>query len=104
MVRSHTYAESIPAPVGDIYVQDFANIITAKQKRELIDLGTYLEKHTGAQFAILTINSLENLTVKEYAEQAFRQYKLGSAKNNNGMLFAVSTTRTEAFYRSRDCT
>ncbi|MBS4176726.1 TPM domain-containing protein [Lederbergia citrea] len=90
MIGTQAHAASVPAPVGDIYVQDFANIMTAEQKKELVELGTFLDDQTKAQIAVLTVNDLENIPVEEYALQAFRQYKLGGAKKNNGVLLVLA--------------
>ncbi|RWR08468.1 TPM domain-containing protein [Siminovitchia fortis] len=83
-------AANIPDPVGDIYVQDFAHVLSADEKNELIELGRYLDDHTQAQIAVLTVNSLENESVEEYALQAFRQYGLGSTEKDNGVLLLLA--------------
>ncbi|GIN91029.1 methanol dehydrogenase [Siminovitchia terrae] len=83
-------AANIPDPAGDIYVQDFAHVLSDNEKNELIELGRYLDDHTQAQIAILTINSLEDESVEEYALQAFRQYGLGNAEKDNGVLLLLA--------------
>ncbi len=83
-------AANIPDPVGDIYVQDFAHVLSDNEKNELIELGKYLDDHTQAQIAVLTINSLENEAVEEYALEAFRQYGLGNAEKDNGVLLLLA--------------
>ena len=88
-------AAGIPAPVGDIYVQDFANVLTSNQKGELVELGMYLDNETGAQIAVLIVNSLDNRTIEDYAVQAFRDYGLGGAEKNNGVLFLLSLEERE---------
>ncbi|MGG1688850.1 TPM domain-containing protein [Heyndrickxia ginsengihumi] len=80
----------IPSPVGDIYVQDFAHVLTEQQKNELIHLGRQLDDKTKAQIAVLTVESLQNKTIEEYANQAFRKYRLGDQKLNNGVLLLVA--------------
>lgn len=84
------FAADIPSPKGDIYVQDFAGVLEANEKEELNELGRYMDDHTGAQIAVLTVDSLEDLTVEEYALEAFRKYGLGSSKENNGVLFLLA--------------
>ncbi|MBD8004990.1 TPM domain-containing protein [Bacillus norwichensis] len=83
-------AANIPDPVGDIYVQDFAHVLSDNEKNELTELGKYLDDHTQAQIAVLTINSLENEAVEEYALEAFRQYGLGDAEKDNGVLLLLA--------------
>lgn len=84
------FAANIPDPVGDIYVQDFANVLSEKEKQELVELGKYLDDQTEAQIAVLTVESLGKETVEEYALEAFRQYGLGGKTTDNGVLLLLS--------------
>ncbi|MFF2878846.1 TPM domain-containing protein [Gottfriedia sp. NPDC057991] len=76
----------VPAQVGDIYVQDYANVLNREDTQTLIQLGKKLEDTTSAQLAVLTIPSLEGNDIKEYANTAFRKYGLGNKEKNNGVL------------------
>src|SRR6185437_16123782 len=78
LIGSEIHAAPIPAPVGEIYVQDFANVLTKEQKKELLDLGLYLDKHADTQIVVLTVDSLQGKPVEEYALNAFQQYHLGN--------------------------
>lgn len=89
LIGVSTFAE-IPKPQGDIYVQDFANLLTDQQESELIDLGRSLDNQTKAQVAVLTVDTIGTDTIEQYALQAFRQYKLGDKKLNNGVLLVVA--------------
>ncbi|WP_082062987.1 TPM domain-containing protein [Paenibacillus sp. IHBB 10380] len=88
-------ATEVPAPSGDIYVQDFENLLSQEQENELRRLGRALEDRTKAQIAVLTIPTLGDLTIEEYANKAFRQYKLGDQKLNNGVLLLLSLEQRE---------
>ncbi|HEY4552788.1 MAG TPA: TPM domain-containing protein [Bacillaceae bacterium] len=83
-------AADVPGPAGDIYVQDFAGVLTSEQQKELLEIGRYLDDQTGAQIAVLTVPSLENETVEEYALTAFRQYGLGSSEKDDGVLLLLA--------------
>ncbi|MCM3727248.1 TPM domain-containing protein [Neobacillus cucumis] len=80
----------IPAPVGDIYVQDFAHVLNETERAELINLGRNIEDQTTAQVAVLTVDSIGDRTIEEYANEAFRQYGIGSKKEDNGVLLVLS--------------
>jgi uncharacterized protein len=80
----------IPAPVGDIYVQDFANVLTETERVELINLGRSIEDQTTAQIAVLTIETIGDRTIEEFANEAFRQYGIGNKQENNGVLLVLS--------------
>ncbi|EFV77013.1 hypothetical protein HMPREF1013_02738 [Bacillus sp. 2_A_57_CT2] len=82
--------ESIPQPAGDIYVQDFAEILNDQEKTELNNLGRQLEDQTSAQVAVLTVGTTGDRPIEEYANEAFRSYGIGSAAENNGVLFVLA--------------
>lgn len=86
------YAEEgiIPAPVGDIYVQDFANVLTAQEKAELVNMGKALENQTTAQVAVLTVDTTGDMAMDEFANEAFRQYGIGAKQENNGVLLVLA--------------
>ena len=82
--------EPIPEPAGDIYVQDFADVLNDQEKSELNNLGRQLEDRTSAQAAVLTVDTTGDRPIEEYANEAFRSYGIGSAKENNGVLLIVA--------------
>jgi uncharacterized protein len=83
-------AADIPKPVGHIYVQDFANLLTAEQKEELVNYGMQLEDATSAQLVVMTVNSLEGEAIEDYSVKVFREYGIGQKGKNNGVLFLVA--------------
>ena len=85
------YAEKIqiPAPVGDIYVQDFANVLSEQERTELRSIGRSIENQTTAQIAVLTVDSIGDRSIEEYANEAFRQYGIGNKEKNNGVLLVI---------------
>lgn len=80
----------IPSPAGDIYVQDFASLLSSDQKAELNKLGRKLEDATTAQVAVLTVDTLDGSSIEEFANEAFREYGIGSEKDDNGVLLVIS--------------
>ncbi|WP_075619836.1 TPM domain-containing protein [Paenisporosarcina indica] len=82
-------AATIPKPVGDIYTQDFAGLLNNEQKTEINQMAARLDDATGAQIAVLTVNSLDGTDIQSFANQAFREYKLGNAEKNNGVLLVI---------------
>jgi uncharacterized protein len=80
----------IPAPVGDIYVQDFANVLNETERAELINLGRNIEDQTTAQIAVLTVGTIGDRPIEEFANKAFRQYGIGNKQENNGVLLVLS--------------
>jgi uncharacterized protein len=88
----HTSAQDIivPKPVGDIYVQDFAQVLTESEKAEIRSLGRALEDKTTAQIAVLTVDTTGDQSIQEFSNTAFRQYGIGSKSDDNGVLIVLA--------------
>jgi uncharacterized protein len=82
----------MPAPIGDIYVQDFAKILSEDEIAELRSLGRTIEDQTTAQISVLTVKTIGENTIEEYANEAFRQYGIGNETENNGVLLVIAVT------------
>ncbi|MBQ6056281.1 MAG: TPM domain-containing protein [Treponema sp.] len=80
---------NIPALSGRII--DNANIIDAETEATLTESLAEFENSTGIQIAVLTVASLGNYaTIEEFAQEVFDEWKLGQAKQDNGLLLCVS--------------
>ncbi|WP_338469581.1 TPM domain-containing protein [Niallia sp. XMNu-256] len=92
IISSSTFAEDrqIPAPTGDIYVQDFAAILSDQEKAELRAIGREVEDQTTAQIAVLTVETIGEQSIEEFALEAFRQYGIGSIEADNGVLLVLA--------------
>src|SRR5438132_5519433 len=64
-------AQGIPKPTG--YVNDYAQVIDEASRRNIEQLCQELESKTGAQFAIVTLSSLQGEPVEDYAVKLFQQ-------------------------------
>lgn len=80
----------IPSPVGDIYVQDFADLLTEDEENQLRNIGRNVEDSTTSQIAVLTVESIGETSIEEYAVNAYRAFRLGTAENNNGILLVLA--------------
>lgn len=80
-----------PRPTGSgIYVQDYAGIINAADKQQMLSTGRDLDNKTTAQLAVVTINSLEGQPIEDYALAVLREWGVGSKTKNNGVLIVVA--------------
>jgi uncharacterized protein len=75
-------------PTG--YVSDLAGVISADARTRLEALCAEVEQKTGAQMAIVTVQSLEGEGVENYAVDLFKQLAVGSKKDNRGVLLLVA--------------
>lgn len=91
-LRGSVLAEEIkiPKPVGDIYVQDFANVLTETEKAELRSIGRSIEDRTTAQVAVLTLDTIGDSPIEDYANEAFRSYGIGNKEADNGVLLVIA--------------
>lgn len=87
---TNVFATNYPEPTRDFYVNDTVDIISNETEEMIIEKNKDLYKRTGAQIVIVTIQSLENKSIEEYANNLFRKYKIGSSEKNNGVLILVS--------------
>src|SRR5216683_4885693 len=75
-------------PAG--YVSDLAGVIRPEAKERLEALCAEVEQKTGAQMAIVTVQSLEGESVENYAVDLYKQLGVGSKKDNRGVLLLVA--------------
>ncbi|ESU32785.1 hypothetical protein G3A_09485 [Bacillus sp. 17376] len=80
----------IPAPVGDIYVQDSANVLSENEEIQLKNIGRSIDDQTTSQIAVLTVESIGESSIEEYAVEAYRKFGLGTEENNNGVLLVIA--------------
>src|SRR6266436_7220297 len=72
------------------YVSDLAGVITPEARIRLEALCAEVEQKTGAQMAIVTVQSLDGEGVENYAVNLFKQLGVGSKKDNRGVLLLVA--------------
>ena len=77
-------------PTKDFYVVDSANILSEPTKKHIVSVNRDLEKKTGAQIVVATVNSLDGRPIEEYAIDLARSFGIGDRVKNNGVLFLVS--------------
>src|SRR5437763_15430699 len=75
-------------PAG--YVSDLAGVIAPETRTRLEALCTEVEQKTGAQMAIVTVQSLEGESVEDYAVDLYKQLGVGGKKDNRGVLLLVA--------------
>jgi uncharacterized protein len=81
-------AQTFPQLTGRVV--DQAHLLSAAQVTDLTSKSQALEAQTGRQFVVATVNSLEGYPIEDYAYRLGRYWKIGSAKENNGVLLLVA--------------
>ena len=86
-------AQSFPNATGR--VNDFANVIDPSTEAEIDRRLNQLEQQTSSEIAVATVQSLNGMSVDEYANRLFKQWGVGRAKQDNGVLVLVAPNERE---------
>ncbi len=81
-------ALTFPALSGRVV--DQAGIVPAHTLIDIEAKAQMLEERSGIQLVVATVKSLEGSDIETYSNQLFRFWKLGEAKNNNGVLLLIA--------------
>ena len=87
-ISSLSFAKGIPALSSPVI--DQAGFLSPQVKSVLRDSLFDLRKQTNAEVALLTVDSLEGESIEGYSIRVTDQWKLGSKKGDNGVLFLIS--------------
>ena len=82
-----------PAPAG--YVNDFARVLDPSSRRELETLLRDTEQRTSAEVVLVTVTSLNGMSVEEYANRLFQQWGIGNKREDNGVLVLVAPSERQ---------
>ena len=80
---------AIPQPAPEFYVLDQARVLKAEARSYIIDISSRLAEKTGAQVAVVTLNSLEDQPLEDVSLGILREWGLGDKEQNNGVLILV---------------
>jgi uncharacterized protein len=69
---------------------DLASLVSSDVRERIEKKLADLEQRTGAQIAVLTVDSLEGDSIEDYAVRVFQTWKLGRKDVNDGVLFVVA--------------
>ena len=87
---SFAWAEKIADIRPQGYVTDLAQVIDPATKAKLETLCAEVQQKTGAQIAVVTVNSLDGRSKEDYAADLYKQLGVGSKTENRGVLLLVA--------------
>lgn len=79
----------LPEPSYSFYVYDEANIIEDQVEEYIVGTNKVLYKKTGAQIVVASVNSLDDMDIREYANRLFQKWGIGSREYDNGLLILI---------------
>ena len=84
-------AKGLPNPTERFYINDYAKVLSEEQEDLVYDSSKSLYNESTAQIAVLIVESLDGADIKEYANDVFRKWGIGTKDKNNGVLILLAT-------------
>ena len=84
------WAEKIADIRPQGYVTDLAHVIDPATKAKLETLCAEVQQKTGAQIAVVTVNSLDGQTKEDYAADLYKHLGVGSKQDSRGVLLLLA--------------
>ncbi|MDO9399593.1 MAG: TPM domain-containing protein [bacterium] len=75
-------------PTG--FVNDFANALNGEQKQKLETKLSEFSKTSSNEISVVTIKSLDDDTVENFASQLFKDWGIGKKNKDNGVLILIA--------------
>ena len=84
-------AESVSQlPIPNSYVQDFAGVIDADSQQQMEQLSREVSKQAHATIVIVTIHSLDGVSIEEFATNLEDKWKVGPKGSDRGVLMLLA--------------
>lgn len=83
-------AVDFPKPTPYKYINDYVGVVEPEYVQKIISVGKELEDKTTAQVTAVVIDSLQGMTIEEYAVELFRRWGIGQKGKDNGVLLLVA--------------
>ncbi len=85
-----TVVAAVPSPTSRFFVNDFAGVLDAAAEDKVYAAGVKLFEATKAQAVLVTVESLDGEAVEDYARTLARNWGIGDAEENSGVLLLLS--------------
>src|SRR3989339_826974 len=90
LMTNAVQGQVFPKPVG--FVNDFAHVLPANQVKNLeARLQSYRDA-TGIELAVVTVSSLDDMPIEDYANKLFAQWGIGEKGKDSGVLMLLAPT------------
>lgn len=74
----------------EFFVNDFAGVITAEDKEEIMSRSAALQQKTKAQMVVVTVDTVGDRDMSEYALEIGRSWGVGDDELDNGIVILLS--------------
>ncbi len=89
--------QQYPTPTEKFFVNDFAQILTEADANAIYTSGAALQQATTAQAVVVTVDSLGNKPIQDYALEIGREWGVGDNTKNNGIVILLSESDREIY-------
>ena len=86
-----------PQPTEQFFVNDFAAVLTEADANTIYTSGAQLQESTAAQVVVVTVDSLDDTPVEDYALEIGRQWGVGAEDKDNGVVILLSEGDREIY-------
>ncbi len=90
LAGSHADAAVPPRPAQREYVVDAASMVSPGDAERIRQIGAELREKTKAELVVVTVDTLDGTDIESYANEMFRSWGIGDAKQNNGVLLLIA--------------
>jgi uncharacterized protein len=73
------------------YVSDFAHVLNADATNRLNNLCLEVQQKTGAQIAVVTIETLDGQPIEDFSNKVYQEWGIGPKSDNRGVLILLVT-------------
>src|ERR1700722_13172745 len=77
-------------PLPTTYVNDFAQVLTPDAHRNIEDLCTKVHQQAQAEIVVVTVKSLDGLSIEEFTAALEEKWKIGKKGTDRGALVVLS--------------
>ncbi|MDD5623036.1 MAG: TPM domain-containing protein [Actinomycetota bacterium] len=85
------FSQDVNYPDWTGYINDYAGLLDSGSRSGLEALASKIEEETGSEIAVAIVDSLQGITVEEYAVGLFEKWGIGKEKEDNGVLILICT-------------
>jgi len=98
MARAADAGAAVPDAHG--YVNDIANILPEDRRAQLESFLDQVDRKTGAQFAVLTVDACDPDEPEQYKVRVFQKWAIGKKGSDEGLLLLVVMSRHRAVFET----
>ena len=84
-------AYNVPSPSADFYVLDNSDVLSDNTEAYIIERNKYLFGECGAQICVVTLPTIGDADIENFAVDLFNSWGIGDADEDNGLLLLLVT-------------